>query len=149
MTQEQASSLLEKQPLLDALRLRRSRRFGAGMEMKAGPMAFKSHAQPLRLSEHEEALLAFAACGLTGPALGDLVYSEGGGGTILAGILGRTIASGDAIQTVSVFVINDDATYLLKRSRDFAPAELSEISSLSRDGRYTDLYRKSRIKVND
>jgi hypothetical protein len=77
------------------------------------------------------------------------VYSEGGGGTIMAGILGRTIASGDAIQTVSVFVINEEATYLLKRSRDFAPAELSEISSLSRDGRYTDLYRKSRIKVKD
>jgi len=117
--------------------------------MKTGPMAFKSQAPLLRLSEHEEALLAFAACGVTGPALGDLVYSEGGGGTIMAGILGRTISSGDAIQTVSVFVINQDATYLLKRSRDFPAAELSDLSSLSRDGRYTDLYRKSRIKIKD
>ena len=149
MTQDQAHSLVANYPLLDALRLRRSRRFGVGMEMSAGPLAFRSEAIPLRLSEHEEALLAFAACGATGPALGELVYSEGGGGTIMAGILGRTIASGDAIQTVSVFVINDDATFLLKRSRDFAPAQLNEISNLSRDGRYTDLYLQSRIKVKD
>jgi hypothetical protein len=37
-------------PLLDALRYRRSRRFGVGMEMKAGPLAYKSTAPPLRLS---------------------------------------------------------------------------------------------------
>jgi hypothetical protein len=149
MPQDPSPSLVAGYPLLDALRYRRSRRFGVGMEMKSGPLAFRSTAAPLRLSEDEEALLAFAACGVTGPALGDLVYSEGGGGTILAGILGRTVASGDAIQTVSVFVINEDATYLLKRSRDFARADLAEAVALSRGGRYTELYRKSRMLVKE
>jgi len=136
-------------PLLDALRDRRSRRFGVGMEMKAGPLAYKSEAPPLRLSEDEEALLAFAACGVTGPALGDLAYGSAGGGGIMAGILGRTVASGDAIQAVSVFVINEDGAHLLKRSRDFAPAEYPEIVELSRDGRYGELYRRSRVKVKE
>jgi hypothetical protein len=147
MPQEQPPSYVANYPLLDALRNRRSRRFGVGMEMKAGPLAFRSTAPPLRLGEDEEALLAFAACGVTGPALGDLVYSEGGGGTILAGMHGRTVASGDAIQTVSVFVINEDSTYLLKRSRDFAPPELAEAAELSRNGRFTELYRKSRVLI--
>ena len=136
-------------PLVDALRYRRSRRFGVGMEMKAGPLAFKSTAKPLRLTEDEDALLAFAACGVTGPALGDLVYSPGGGGTIMAGILGRTIASGDAIQTVTVFVTNQDATYMLKRPRNFGADEFGEVSEMSRDARYTELYRRSRIKIKD
>jgi hypothetical protein len=149
MPPERASSPADSYPLLEALRYRRSRRFGVGMEMKAGPMAFRSTAAPLRLTEDEEAMLAFAACGVTGPALGDLVYSAGGGGTIMAGILGRTIASGDAIQTVTVFVTNQDATYMLKRPRDFGRAEIGEVLELGRQGRYTELYRKSRVKIKD
>lgn len=149
MPSDREASPAADYPLLNALRYRRSRRFGVGMEMQAGPLAYKSRVTPLRLSEDEEALLAFAACGVTGPALGDLVYSAGGGGTIMAGILGRTIASGDAIQTVTMFVINQAATYMLKRPRDFAADEFGEVSEMSRDGRYTELYRKSRIKIKD
>jgi hypothetical protein len=140
---------LARYPLLDALRDRRSRRFGVGMEMADGPMAYRSKAAPLRLDEDEEAALAFAACGVTGYALGDLVYTSGGGGTIMAGMLGRTAGSGDAIQTVSVFVINDDATYLLKRSRDFAPVEVPELAALAQRGELTELYRRSRVKIKD
>jgi len=147
MPPESVPSPAANYPLLDALRYRRSRRFGVGMEMKTGPLAYRSTAPPSRLTEVEEALLAFAACGVTGPALGDLVYSPGGGGTIMAGILGRTIASGDAIQTVTMFVTNNDATYMLKRPRDFAISDFGEASQMSRDGRYVDLYRKSRIKI--
>ena len=149
MSPDSLPSLATNYPLLDALRHRRSRRFGVGMEMNAGPLSYKSTVPPLRLSEDEEALLAFAACGVTGSALGDLVYSSGGGGTIMAGILGRTIASGDAIQTVTMFVINQDATYMLKRPPDFAADEFSEVSGMSRDGRYTELYRRSRIKIKN
>ncbi|MDZ7694757.1 MAG: hypothetical protein U5K69_27170 [Balneolaceae bacterium] len=68
--------------LLAVLRGRRSRRFGLGMEMKSGPMAYQSNHEGLPLTEKEEALLAFAACGITGRALGDLVYENGEGGTI-------------------------------------------------------------------
>lgn len=133
--------------LIEALRDRRSRRFGRGMRIDRGPLAYVSRQEPLRLTEEEEALLAFAACGFTGPALGDLTYAPGGGGEIMAGILGRTVASGDAIQTVSVFVINPDATYLLKRPRDFEPDELAGLVTALRDERYVELYRRSRIEV--
>ena len=53
-------------PLLDALRQRRSRRFGHGMKIDSGPFAYRSEHPPQPLSEEEEAFLAFAACGITG-----------------------------------------------------------------------------------
>lgn len=138
---------LARYPLLDALRDRRSRRFGLGMEI-AGPLAYKSDRPPVPLTDEEQALLAFAACGLTGPALGDLEYQPGGG-TIMAGMAGRTVASGDAIQAVSVFGLDSEAVWLLKRPRDFAPEEFLEPVELARRGELTELYRRSRVKVRD
>jgi hypothetical protein len=149
MSPDDPLAALARYPLLDALRERRSRRFGAGMRMEGGPLAFASRQEPVPLSEEEEALLAFAACGITGHALGDLAYQPGGGGTIMAGLLGRTVASGDAIHTVSVFVLNEQATYLLKRPRDFAPAEIPELAALARRDEFTELYRRSRVKLRD
>ena len=140
---------LASYPLIDALRHRRSRRFGVGMKMASGPMAFTSRQESLRLSEDEEALLAFAAGGVTGHALGDLVYTPEGGGGIMAGMLGRTVPSGDAIHTCSVFVINEDGTYLLKRPRDFAPAEVPELVDLAARDEFTSLYNRSRVKIGD
>ena len=52
--------------LLDALTKRRSRRFGLGMKMPAGPLAYQSRHAPFPLSEEEEAGLSFAAGGITG-----------------------------------------------------------------------------------
>jgi hypothetical protein len=83
--------------LLELLATRRSRRFGLGMEMKSGPLAYRSRHAGVPLTEEEEALLVFAASGITGPALADLVYENGQGGTILAGLAGRTFPSGDAV----------------------------------------------------
>ncbi len=140
---------LARYPLLDALRDRRSRRFGTGMKMTTGPMAYESRRPGVPLTEDEEAALAFAACGVTGHALADLVFAPGEGGSILAGLAGRTVASGDAIHTVSVFVTREGATYLLKRPRDFAPAEIGELADLARRGELRELYRRSRVKIKD
>lgn len=138
---------LARYPLLDALRDRRSRRFGVGMRMAQGPLAFSSPQPARRLSEDEEAALAFAACGITGHALGELDYTKAGGGTIMAGMLGRTVPSGDAIHTVSVVVQNADATYLLRRPQDFAAGEIPELVALARSGSLTELYRRSRVEI--
>jgi hypothetical protein len=140
---------LARYPLLDALRERRSRRFGMGMKIESGPFAYESHHEPLPLTETEEAALAFAACGVTGYALADLSYGRGQGGGMLAGLLGRAVASPDAINTVSVFVTNDDATYLLNRPQDFAPDEIPTLVELARRGELVELYRKGRIKIAD
>jgi hypothetical protein len=112
-------------------------------------MVYKSRHQGLPLTEEEEALLAFAACGITGRALGDLVYDEGEGGTILAGLTGRTIPSGDAIQTCSLIIINPEATYYIKRPQDFPPDEIPELSALAEQEDYLELYRRSRVKICD
>jgi len=144
------NALISDYSLLQALSERRSYRFGLGMEMQTGPLAFKSEQQPLPLTEDEEAALAFAACGITGYALGDLSYSkEEPGGTIMGGLVGRTIPAGDGIQSVSLIVINDEATYLLKRPIDFPATEIPELIEMAQKGCFTELYRRSRLKLQD
>jgi hypothetical protein len=54
-------------PLLEALIERRSRRFGYGMRLNGGPLSYRSVRTPQPLSLEEEAALAFAGCGITGP----------------------------------------------------------------------------------
>jgi hypothetical protein len=135
--------------LLQILRERRSRRFGLGMKMATGPMQYQSRHAGVPLSEEEEALLAFAACGVTGYAVADLMYEQGQGGTIMSRVLGRTIPSGDAAQTVALIVINRDATYYVKRPQDFAPGEIPELAQMAEGGEYLELYRRSRVKIRD
>ncbi len=89
---------LARYPLLDALTERRSRRFGIGMILNGGPLAYHSTHPPQPLSLEEEAALAFAGCGITGFALADLPYESGdvpeaGGGNIMTHLVGRTVAS--------------------------------------------------------
>lgn len=146
VTQSLASAITSFATLLCG---RRSRRFAPGMKIESGPFTYASRYAPTPLTEEEEAALAFAACGVTGYALADLAYGKGHGGQMLAGLLGRTVASPDAINTVSVIVTNDQATYLLKRPQDFAPTEFTELVSLAHRGELTDLYRRSRIKIRD
>ncbi len=63
--------------LQEALLARRSRRFGKGMRLNGGPLAYESKHAPEPLSLAEEAALAFAACGITGYVLGELPYQTG------------------------------------------------------------------------
>ena len=85
-------------PLLEALIERRSRRFGHGMRLNGGPLSYKSMRPSQPLSLEEEAALAFAGCGITGPVLAELPYDSGdeheaGGGNIMINLVGRTVAS--------------------------------------------------------
>ena len=136
-------------PLLSALRERRSRRFGLGMSIPGGPLAFHSRHPPAPLTEAEEAALAFAACGITGHALADLCYAKDGGGNIMAGLVARTIASGDGIQAVALVITNDAATYLIRRPRDLPATDLPELIALGQQGRFQELYCRLRVKIKD
>jgi hypothetical protein len=133
--------------LLEIMRHRRSRRFGLGMHMLTGPLAYESPHPGIPLTEVEEALLTFAACGITGYALADLLYERGQGGTIMSGLLGRTIPSGDAIQTVALLLMNQQGTYYLKRPQDFGPEENRELIRLAEQEAYVECYRRSRVKI--
>lgn len=139
---------LRTYPFLNALLERRSRRFGKGLEQR-GPMAFASGQKGEPLTEEEEALMVFAACGVTGYALGDLEYGKGGGGNIMVSTVGRTIPSGDAMHTVALLVTNDQATYFIRRPQDFAPTEIPGLVELARQGQFVELYRKMRVKLRD
>lgn len=138
-----------KATLFEVLLRRRSRRVGLGMSIPAGPFQYQSPHPPAPLTEDEEAALAFAACGFTGYALADLSYGAGEGGSMLVGRLGRTVASPDAVNAVSVLVTNDRGTWLLKRPQDFAPAEFQELVRLAQQGALTDLYKRARIQLSD
>ena len=145
---------LANYPLLDAILNRRSRRFAKGMRLNGGPLAYQSAHPPQPLSLHEEAALAFAACGVTGSALAELPYEggdvpEGGGGNIMVRFLGRTVASPDGLQTVTLCVINDNGAWLLKRPQDYAPTEIGELVEAARVHRFVELYEKARVRLAD
>lgn len=136
-------------PLLQALRDRRSRRFSPGMEIPEGPLGYSSDRPPEPLSEEEQAVLAFAACGITGATLADWPYAEGSGGNMMARSVGRTVSSPDAVHTAAVFVIDDEATWLARRPQDLEPTVLAEVIDLARDGRYLEAWRNMRVKIAD
>src|SRR6266550_3652386 len=140
---------LASYPLLTALRERRSRRFGLGMKIPSGPLAYESRHKPRPLTEEEEAALVFAACGITGHALADLCYAKDGGGSIMAGLVARTIASGDGLQTVSLVVTNDNATYLIRKPRELPAGEIPELIQLGHRGEFGEVYRRCRVKIKD
>src|SRR5262249_30880992 len=149
---DNSNSLLQnaaQYPLLTALLERRSRRFGLGMKIPGGPLAFQSRHRPAPLSEDEEAALVFGACGVTGHALADLCYAPGGGGYIMGGLVARTIASGDGLQTVALIVNNDQGAWLIRRPRELPAHTIPELIELGRKGAFTELYRRCRVKIKD
>jgi hypothetical protein len=141
-------------PLFDALLRRRSRRFAPGMTLDGGPLTYASGRPPAPLTLDEQAALAFAACGITGHALAELPYADGadpetGGGTIMMHLVARTVASGDASHADTVFVIDDEGTWLLRRPQDHPPTRIRELVGLAREGRLTELYECARVRIAD
>ncbi len=139
-------------PLLTALLERRSRRFGAGFRLNGGPLAFESRRPPHPLGLEEEAALAFAANGVNGFALSELPFASGDiaagdGGHIMVHFVGRTIPSGDAMHLCTLFVVNDDGAWMLRRPQDYPRGEIEELVRLARAQRLADLYAKARIRL--
>lgn len=140
--------------LVDALLARRSRRFGKGMRLNGGPLAYESAYKPEPLRVAEEAALAFAASGVTGYTMAELPYDTGdvpeaGSGNIIVNFVGRTAFSADAAHLVSIFVLNDDGTWLLKRPQDFPRLEIPALAQAAREHRWQELYEKSRVRIAD
>lgn len=145
---------LDQYPLLEALIGRRSRRFGQGFRLNGGPLSFASQRPVSPLTLDEQAALAFAACGITGPVLADLPYQTGdqpeaGGGNIMSHFVGRTVASGDAAHNNAVVVIDDDGAWLLRRPQDYPRAEIAALAQAAREHRLTELYERGRIRLAD
>ncbi len=112
--------------LLDALYGRRARRFGLGMEIPSGPLAFRSEKDPLPLSEPEQMLLVAAATGVSGWTFGvpftpRLPDSHA---DFTVRFTGRTAPTAAGIGTPALFFTDDDGCYCT-RTRDVRPAAAS------------------------
>jgi hypothetical protein len=143
---------LRTYPLLEALANRRSRRFSRGAVMPGGGLEYRSQHPPLPLTKTEEALLCFAAAGVTGLCLGDVPFASGGqkesgGGNVMAALTGRTGASADAVHSAALFVVNDEGTYLWRRPQDFSLDQVDELAQLAAAGNYEAIYDRMRVRI--
>ncbi|MFI7483648.1 hypothetical protein ACH9EU_14695 [Kocuria sp. M1R5S2] len=108
--------------LFDAIAGRRARRFGLGMEIPSGPLAHRSEAEPLGLSERERSILVAAGTGVTGWSFGvpfgpdrpdeHAHYTQR--------FTGRTAPTAAGIGTPVLFATDDSGTYLTN-TRDLLP----------------------------
>jgi len=102
--------------LLDLLTQRKTRRFGCGMELPAGPLRYRSAMPPIPLSQEEQHYLLFAGVGDTGRHLADMQYAkkpgrEDGQGMAIMNFQGRTVASACAANTTKLFMTDDEGVY--------------------------------------
>jgi hypothetical protein len=63
--------------------------------------------------------------------------------------VGRRVFSADAAHLVTVFVLNNDGVWLLKRPPDYPRLEVPELVKAAREHRWLDLYTKSRVRIAD
>jgi hypothetical protein len=120
--------------LMQALFGRRARRFGRGMEIPSGPLAFTSRHDPLPLSELEQSVLIAAGTGVSGwnfgVPFGPARPSEHGQFT--QRYTGRTAPTAAGIGTPVLFWTDDEGTYLTN-TRDTPPAKMRELERIEDD----------------
>jgi hypothetical protein len=121
-------------PLMQALFGRRARRFGLGMEIPSGPLAFTSRASPHPLSNLEQAVLLAAGTGVSGWNFG-VPFSPmhaGEHASLTERFTGRTAPTAAGIGTPVVFHTDDHGTYLTN-TRDIRPSRLRELHQMEDD----------------
>ena len=116
-------------PLVEALFGRRSRRFGFGMTLPDGPLAYTSAHEPLALNEAEQGLMICAATGISGWNFGIPFTSTDSDrlSNYSLRLTGRTAPSATAICTSELCFTNDSGTYMT-RTRDLTPERLREFT---------------------
>jgi hypothetical protein len=130
MKQSQTTANLMQFPFVQALFGRRARRFGLGMEIPSGPLAYRSGKEPVPLSETEQMLLVAAATGVSGwnfgvpftPPVPD-AHAE-----LTLRFTGRTAPTAAGIGTPALFFTNDEGCYCT-RTRDTIPSGMQELNS--------------------
>jgi len=121
-------------PLMRAIFGRRSRRFGLGMEIPSGPLAFRSEADPLPLSEAEQSLLVSVGTGVSGWSFGiphGPARPEGHAAHSVR-FTGRTAPTAAGIGTPVLF-FTDDAGIWVTNTRDVEPSGIREAMDAQED----------------
>jgi hypothetical protein len=151
MTRESPLDHLLRYPLMNAIFSRRARRFGLGMEIASGPLAFKSRRDPLPLSELERSALIAAATGVTGWSFGvphgpdrpeeHAHYS--------LRFTGRTGPTAGGFGTPALLFTDDEGLYLCN-TRDVQPERMREYYAIKDDARrIIEVARAHTIKLSD
>ncbi len=99
-------------PLMKALFGRRSRRFGWGMEIPHGPLAYKSELPPVPLDDFERSVILAAGLGVSGWHHGiPHTTPQPGLCNYAARYTGRTFPVAAGIGNTDLFYTQDDGTY--------------------------------------
>ncbi|MDR7418669.1 MAG: hypothetical protein QN178_07135 [Armatimonadota bacterium] len=117
-------------PLLQALFGRRARRFGLGMELPSGPLAFRSEKAPLPLTELEQMVLVAAATGVSGWNFG-VPFSPrtpDAHADLTLRFTGRTAPTAAGLGTPALFFTDDRGCYCT-RTRDIQPHLMQELDA--------------------
>jgi hypothetical protein len=119
--------LLLGYPLLHALFGRRARRFGLGMEIPSGPLAFQSTKSPVPLSEVERTLLVAAATGVSGWSFGVPFgpRTPDAHAEFTLRFTGRTAPTAAGIGTPALLLTDGEGRYCV-RTRDVTPGRMAE-----------------------
>jgi hypothetical protein len=128
MTQSKSLTDLLEFPLIEAIFGRRARRFGLGMEIPSGPLAYKSRHAPQPLSELERAVLVAAGTGVTGWNFG-VPFGPGRPAEhapFTQRFTGRTAPTAGGFGTPVLFFTDDSGTYLTN-TRDARPTRVREL----------------------
>ena len=138
-------------PLMQALFGRRARRFGLGMELPSGPLAYRSEAEPLPLTEPEQMLLVAAATGVSGWSFGVPFgpRTPDSHAEFTQRFTGRTAPTAAGIGTPALFFTDDRGCYCT-RTRDVQP-ERMRAETADEDGveRILEVCRASTIRIRD
>jgi hypothetical protein len=128
MKHPQTHANLMQFPFVQALFGRRARRFGLGMEIPSGPLAYKSNKEPVPLSETEQMLLVAAATGVSGWNFGIPFgpRTPDSHGEFTLRLTGRTAPTAAGLGTPVLFFTDDNGCYCT-RTRDAQPQKLLEL----------------------
>jgi hypothetical protein len=125
-----ALDVLLSYPLMQAIGERRTRRVAQGCSVLAGPLSHHSTNSPMPLSSLEEAIL-IVSTGLTGVVMHDGPLKKPSDapedlGSMFWNIFARSGPSADNCQATSLFMINDDGIWLLRRLRGKDAAQVMD-----------------------
>jgi len=138
-------------PLFEAIFGRRARRFGLGMEIPSGPLAFRSRHDPLPLSELETSVLLAAGTGVSGWHFGvpfgpdrpdqHAHYS--------VRFTGRTAPTAGGFGTPAMLFTDDKGTWITN-TRDVTPERMREYQGIEDDAeRIIAIVRAQTRKLSD
>lgn len=138
-------------PLLNALFGRRARRFGLGMAIPDGPLAYTSRQEPLTLSDAERTILILAGAGVSGWNFG-IPHTPSGdaafGCNYPARLTGRTYPSGAGINTSEMLITDDSGSYITK-FRDLDPAGIQAYGDVEDLDELLELTSRSVVRLSD